>query len=623
MQICNVYNIMQRMYNILKGILDIVNGGRVKMFKERSFKKISSWLVAIFMMLSVFMPMNIASASELANNKEDKNVKTINIVTLNDYHGVVKEAGKDVGIAKFIGNMDEFKKENPNTIVLGAGDLFQGTALSNLNYGAPINEMVKELGVIASAVGNHEFDWGIDRIAKWAEEGGYQWLASNIYDKKTGEPVPWAKPYKMLEVDGVKIGLIGLATPETAYKTKPSNVEGLEFRDPIKAGKEWADKLRKGEVQEGKADIIIAVTHLGSIQDKKTKEITGEAADLAKANVGIDAIISGHTHMTVAGEVNKTPIVQAYKNGRAFGKLEIKYNINNKKVSIKPEVVDLASKVKDLKESEAGKKIVEKYENASKDKLNEVVGHTKKDLPHERFEGPSLLGEWVCEAMAKTTKSQIAITNGGGLRCPINKGDITVGILYQLMPFDNTLVTMEVKGSDIKKIVENGIGNESIGWAAISGLKVKYDLKQPFGNRIHDIKLSDGKEIDMNKYYTLVTNDFMSEGGDNFDFTSAKNKVDTNLPIRDALIKELRDVKTISVDRKNYLEAGTKPQVKPQPKPEIKPSQKKVVYKVKSGDSLYRIGKRYKIDYKTIAKDNGIKNPNLIFIGQKIIINVN
>lgn len=207
------------------------------MFKERSFKKISSWLVAIFMMLNIFMPMNTVSASELANNKEDSNVKTINIVTLNDYHGLVKEAGKDIGIAKFTETINEFKKENPNTIVLGAGDLFQGTALSNLNYGAPINEMVKELGVIASAVGNHEFDWGIDKIAKWAKEGGYEWLASNIYDKKTGEPVTWAKPYKMLEVDGVKIGLIGLATPETAYKTKPSNVEGLEFRDPIKAEK--------------------------------------------------------------------------------------------------------------------------------------------------------------------------------------------------------------------------------------------------------------------------------------------------------------------------------------------------------------------------------------------------
>jgi 2',3'-cyclic-nucleotide 2'-phosphodiesterase/3'-nucleotidase len=331
--------------------------------------------------------------------------------------------------------------------------------------------------------------------------------------------------------------------------------------------------------------------------------------------------------MTVAGEVNKTPIVQAYKNGRAFGNLQIKYNLDDKKVSIKPEVIDLASQVKELKESEEGKKIVEKYEKASASKLNEVVGHTKKDLTHERFEGPSLLGEWVCEVMAKTTKSQIAITNGGGLRRPIDKGDITVGILYELMPFDNTLVTMEVKGSDLKKLIENGIGNDKIGWVAISGLKVKYDLKQPFGDRIYDIKLSDGKKIDMNKYYTLVTNDFMAEGGDNFDFTNAKNKIDTNLPIRDALIKELKEVKTISVDRKNYLESGIKPQAKPQPKPqpkpEIKPSPKKVIYTVKSGDTLYRIGKKYKIDYKTIAKDNGIKNPNLIFIGQKVIINLN
>ena len=587
------------------------------MIKQTNFKKISSWLVAIFMMLNIFMPINIASA------KEDSNVKTINIVNFNDYHGAVKESGKDVGISKFVGSINEFKKENPNTVVLSAGDVFQGTALSNLNYGAPINEMLKELEVVASAVGNHEFDWGVDRILKWAEEGGYEWLASNVYDKKTGEPVSWAKPYKVIEIDGVKIGLVGLATPETAYKTKPSNVEGLEFRDPIKAAKEWVGKLKSGELKEGKADVIIALTHLGSIQDKKTKEITGEAADLAKANLGIDAIISGHTHMPVSGEVNKTPIIQAYKNGRNFGKIEIKYNTETKKVEIKTELVDLASKVKELKESEEGKKIAEKYEKASESKLNEVVAETKKDLTHERFEGPSLLGEWVCEAMAKSTKSQIGITNGGGIRCPIEKGNITMGKLYELMPFDNTLVTMDIKGSDIKKLVENGIGNEKIGWVAISGLKVKYDLKQPFGNRIYDLKLSDGKKIDANKYYTLVTNDFMAEGGDNFDFGNAKNKVDTNLPVRDGLIKELKEVKTLSVDRKNYLEVGTKPQVKPQPKPDIKPSQKKIVYTVKAGDNLYRIGKRYKISYAKVAKDNGLKNPNMIFIGQKLIINLN
>src|SRR3712207_9326121 len=80
-------------------------------------------------------------------------------------------------------------------------------------------------------------------------------------------------------------------------------------------------------------------------------------------------------------------------------------------------------------------------------------------------------------------KTQIAITNGGGLRCPIEKGNITVGKMYELMPFDNTLVTMEIKGSDLKKVFENGIGNEKIGWVAISGVKIKYDLKRPFRDR--------------------------------------------------------------------------------------------------------------------------------------------
>src|SRR3712207_3046043 len=146
-------------------------------------------------------------------------------------------------------------------------------------------------------------------------------------------------------------------------------------------------------------------------------------------------------------------------------------------------VVDLSSKVKELKEDKEGKEILNKYEKNSESKLGEVVGTTDKDLTHERFAGPSLLGERVCEAMAKEAKTQIAITNGGGLRCPIEKGNITVGKMYELMPFDNTLVTMEIKGSDLKKVFENGIGNEKIGWVAISGVKIKYDLKRPFRDR--------------------------------------------------------------------------------------------------------------------------------------------
>jgi len=601
--------------------------------KKYTFKTFTSFLIGLFMMLSVLCPFNMVSAKDSVESSNDKDIKNINIVTFNDFHGSVKESGKNVGLAKFAATIKKFKENNPNTVVVAAGDLYQGSALSNLNYGAPVNEMLKNIGVTASAVGNHEFDWGIDRIKDWAKEGDFDWLASNIYEKSTGEPVAWAKPYKMVEVDGVKIGLIGLATPETAYKTKPTNVKTLEFRDPAKAAKEWTTKLKSGELKEGKADVVIALTHIGSIQDAKTKEIKGEAADVAKANVGLDAIISAHTHMKVCGEVNNVPIIQASKYGRAYGTLNIKFNTNTKKALIKPTVVDLSSKVKELKEDKEGKEILNKYEKNSESKLGEVVGTTDKDLTHERFAGPSLLGEWVCEAMAKEAKTQIAITNGGGLRCPIEKGNITVGKMYELMPFDNTLVTMEIKGSDLKKVFENGIGNEKIGWVAISGVKIKYDLKRPFRDRIVNMTLDNGEKIDSNKYYTVTTNDFMSVGGDGYDFSKARNIVDTHLPIRDGLINQLKVVKNLSVTRKGYLQPGkaiSKPEVKPDKKsvkkpakkPIVKPVNKRVVYTVKSGDCLYNIGRKYKVSYMKIAKENNIKNPNIIFVGQKLVINL-
>ena len=554
---------------------------------------------------------NVAPITE-AQVEEAKVTKKADIISFNDYHGIVEENGKDIGIAKFVGAIKAYKKENPNTVVVSAGDMYQGTAISNLNYGAPINDMVKLLEVPVSAVGNHEFDWGTDRIAKWAKDAGFDFLASNIYDKATGKPVEWAKPYKIIDVNGLKIGFIGLATPETAFKTKPTNVENLEFKKPEEAAKEWTAKLKSGELPEGKADVVIALTHLGSEQDSKTKEITGEAADLAKADTGLDAIISGHTHMTVAGTVNNIPIVQGYKQGRGYGKLQIAYNTKTNKASIVPSYVDLSKDVKTLPVDADAKAIVDKYVKASAPLLNEVIATTDKDLTHDKS-GASILGEWTCEVMAKASGSQIAITNGGGLRTSIKKGNITVGDLYQVMPFDNTLVTMDLKGSDLKANIEHGIDNKEVGWVQISGVMVKYDMNKPEGNRIVEMKLTDGTPVDMNKYYKVVTNDFMKDGGDKYDFKNAKNMVDTNIPIRDALIKELKAVKNLSFNKVNYLSLGTASDVKTDTKPQT-------IYVVKSGDCLWIIGKRYNVPYMKIAEFNKIKNPNLIFPGQKLII---
>ncbi|MCB2290716.1 5'-nucleotidase C-terminal domain-containing protein [Clostridium sp. CS001] len=480
----------------------------------------------------------------------------INILTFNDFHGAVLQSSatdKNSGIAKFAGEINKVKAQNPNTIVVAAGDLFQGSAMSNLTYGAPVNEMMKAVGVVASAVGNHEFDWGTDKIAKWAQDGGYKFLASNIYDKTTGKPVTWAEPYMIVEKGGFKIGLVGLATPETAYKTSPENVKNLEFKDPVASAKEWA-KVAK----DNGADVVIALTHLGASQDKEGK-ITGEATDLCGV-ANIDAVIAAHTHMEVCGTVNNTPIVEAYYSGRDLGRLTIKVDENGKLAGIVASLDKLYNRPTTLVEDAAVKAIADKYSKDLKPVLGEVLGTTDKELPHDRnVPGTSLLGQWTTDVMRKVAGTQIGITNGGGLRVPVAAGNITMGNMYEVMPFDNTLVTMELKGSDLKRVIENGIDNKEIGWVQIGGVKVYYDSKAEFGNKITAMILEDGTPVEMGKTYSVVTNDFMATGGDKFDFKGATKVVDTMVPIREALVKELKVVKSISVVNKNNLVSGAAP----------------------------------------------------------------
>ncbi|MBU3143532.1 5'-nucleotidase C-terminal domain-containing protein [Clostridium sp. CF012] len=508
----------------------------------------------------------------------------VNVLTFNDFHGAVAAEGKNPGIAKFAGEINKVKAQNPNTIVVSGGDSYQGSAMSNLTYGKPVNEMMKSVGVVASAVGNHEFDWGTDKIAKWAQEGGYKFLASNIYDKKTGKPVTWAEPYMIVEKGGVKIGLVGIATPETEFKTKPENVKNLEFKNPAASAKEWA-KVAKDKG----ADVVIALTHLGAFQDKDGK-ITGEATQLCGLP-NIDAVISAHTHQTVSGVVNGIPVVQAYNTGRTLGKLTIKIDASGKLAGIVPSVDNLYNRPTTLVEDAAVKAIADKYTKELQPILGEVLGKTDKELPHDRnVPGTSLLGQWTTDVMRKKAGTQIGITNGGGLRVPVAAGNITMGNMYEVMPFDNTLVKMELKGSDLKRVIENGIGNKEIGWVQVGGVKVYYNEKAEFGQRITAMVLENGTPVDMKKTYSVVTNDFMFTGGDKYDFKGAIKALDMMIPIREALVSELKQVKAISVKNKNNLDSGaapviTKPGVTPPvvTKPGLPTKGKYVMTTAKSG----------------------------------------
>lgn len=454
----------------------------------------------------------------------------IDVISFNDFHGSVIESGTSVGAAKLAGYINSHKNNISdvyNFIPVSGGDMYQGTAISNLKVGAPVSDMLREIGLEVSAVGNHEFDWDRANIAKWANEGGFTFLSANMVYKANGELVEFADPYKIVERNGVKVGFIGIATPATATQTLPANVEDIEFLDPIETVDKWAPKLRA----EG-ADVIIALTHCPVTQEKDGK-ITGEAAEIAANAKDVDAVIGAHNHAFVNGKVNNRPVVQAGNNGKGVSTISFTFDGNKKLVDLTSETIKFASIQDLLPVDETVDKLIKSQEESLKDILKEKVTYIDEALDHTS-KSFTKLGTIISETMRKVTNSEIALTNGGGIRRGLEKGDVTVGDMYELMPFDNTLVTMDLKGCDIVKAIEHGIAPQGFGWGQFSGVKVWYDEET---NKITSIRLTDGTPLDMNKYYKVVVNDYMSTGGSNYDFTAGKNVNETNIVMRDAISK--------------------------------------------------------------------------------------
>lgn len=540
-------------------------------------------------------------------------VTKIDVISFNDFHGNVAEdtraKGKNIGMAKMVGYVNAAREENPNTIVVSGGDNYQGTAISNLTFGAPVSKMMKSMKVVASAVGNHEFDWGSERIAKWAEEGNFDYLASNIYDKTTKEPVTWAKPYKIVDVDGVKIAFIGLATEQTKYQTKVEFVKNIDFKPAEEAANYWIKYLKSGKAAEGTPEVIIALTHIPSMQDKDSV-ITGEELDRLTKVEGLDAVVTGHSHRTVSGTMNGKPVVQAYKYGRALGKLHIVME-DGKVKEITPEV-DMVSKAKsDIIEDSTMKEQLAKQTAELKEVLGEKLGTLKEDLVHDRKGSLTPLGYWATDVMRKATNTQVGLTNGGGLRRTLFKGDITMGDLYEIMPFDNQLVVVKVKGKDLKALIDHGIDADFMTDGQFAGLKVVYDPAKEYEHKIVKITLEDGTPIEDEKIYTLVTNDFIVTGGDRYDFSNAIEVKDLFVPIRDALVDNIKANGGIAIPDISEILVKVS---------DVKEEQSPKIYIIQKNDTLRKIATKENRAMKDLIKANKLANPDIIHVGQKLVI---
>lgn len=435
-------------------------------------------------------------------NKDNKYEK-LYIVHTNDIHGRV-ESSNGIGMAKLKTKINELKKSG-KVIVLDAGDTIHGQTIVQLSKGQTMIDIMNTVGYDAMTIGNHDFNYGQERLLELRKKADFKMLSANVY--KGNKRV--FKPYTIKNIKCNRVGIFGLSTPETLYKTNPNNVKGLTFKDPVEEAKIVVEKLKK----EG-CSIIIALTHLGF--DKSSED---SSYNLAKTVKGIDLIVDGHSHDTLQNgeKVNNTLIVQTGEYLKNIGVVEVDLNDKN---NIKASLLSTKD-MENVEEDKAVKEVINKEKKENDVILSENIGATTITLDGKREnvrKEETNLGNLITDAMIEETSADVAITNGGGIRDSIDIGDITKGEIITVLPFGNYVIVKEVTGKTLKDSIEHGISdypNLAGKFPHVSGMKVLFDEKQENGNKVISIKIND-KDIELDKTYRLATNDFMIAGGDGY-----------------------------------------------------------------------------------------------------------
>lgn len=466
-------------------------------------KSLISCVLAASLTVALFAGSAVTASAAGASTK-------FTIVHTNDVHA-------RVGVEPYVAELVKQKKAaNENIILLSAGDVLHGQTIATLSQGKNIVDIMNAVGYDAMVPGNHDFNYGSDRLLELQKSMRFPLLAANVTKKLTGGNA--FKPYIIKEIDGVKIGIFGLTTPETATKTNPNNVRTLDFRDGYSAARITAKELKdKG------CNVVIALTHLGL--DKETWYYNRSSA--VATVPGIDVIIDGHSHTELPNgmTVGSALIAQTGANGDNIGMVEVE--VVNGKVKTKTAMLlktpTEENPIKGLPPEKKVSDLIAKLNIENEKITSEVVGYTPVYLDGEREHArmqQTNLGDLITDAMIDATGAQIAVTNGGGIRASIKAGNITKGDVLTVLPFGNYVVVKQVTGAQLKEALEHSVSaypELSGGFLHVSGIKFTFDPGRKVGSRVTTLTLADGTPIDPNKSYSLATNDFLADGGDGYD----------------------------------------------------------------------------------------------------------
>lgn len=529
---------------------------------------------------------------------------SITILHTNDTHGIVSHEPYLKTLA------DNKKKAGENVLLMSAGDVFHGQLIASLSKGLSILKIMNEVGCDYLAPGNHDFNFELIRVKELEAQANFKILSANITNKSDGQAT--FKPYDIKEIDGVKIGIFGLTTPETLVKTSGvKSVSQLNFENPIEAAKKTVAQLKS----EG-CKIIIAITHLGLC--KSTTDLNVPSDNLARNVPDIDLIIDGHSHTVLKNglKVGNTLIAQAGKHGENIGvvNIELKDDI----LSESAYLINL-SEDKSIAPNQNILKIIQNENKKIEAIASEKIRTIDFDLEGEREnvrKNETNLADLITDAMLSETNADLAIINGGTIRASIKSGEVTKEDIFMIMPFENLLTIQKVKGTTILEALEHGVSQYPKcfgGNVHVSGIKFKFDDKQELGQKVFDVYFTKNNEkLNPDKEYILALNEFMVDGGDGYDMFEEKKDYCEYDSMTDVLIKYIQNLDDFKIYEK--MQNRIKVQKKYNTLKNISS------YTVQKGDTLYKIALRFKTTWPKLAQINSIKNPDLIYPGNIIKI---
>lgn len=437
------------------------------------------------------------------------------------------------------------KAANPFTVYFDAGDYFTGPYISSLTKGEAIIDAMNYLGLDAACVGNHEFDHGWQNAIEQFKKAKFPILNGNIFEKGT-DKLHWNNPYIIKKVNGVRIGVIGMHGKFAFYDTTSDEmIQGVEARDEEVYLRKYIQELKN------KADIIVLLIHEGIPGSQSTtgaKDVARNLQrdiELAKNVPGIDIIVTGHAHQGTPVPLvsNGTIIVSTDAYTIELGKLEITYDKRSDKVTSFKNTLNYLYD-DEVPDDEQMLKVIGKWKDKLKQITDEVVTTSPSALTRSYGE-ESNMGDMVADAMLNAhPEYDFAVTNSGGLRQDIDAGLVRVGDLISAFPFPNTVVQLQMKGSDMRAIFEHGAGLTNGILQVSKGVEVVYDESKPVGSRIVkcDIK---GEPLDDRRTYKVLTSNFLADGGDGFlVFKKTLSYKNTGVGILESMVKYLKKFKT-------------------------------------------------------------------------------